>query len=560
MFDSVTNFDTTIGDITGWNTSCITSTNRMFNTATDFNQDISGWDMSSVTDMDYMFVTAYAFNQNLSSWDTSSVTTMQGVFADNNFNGDISGWDTSKVTRMNEMFYANPVFNQPINSWNTSSITDMNTMFRGATSFNQDISSWDVSQVVDMSQMFYSASSFNQDISLWDVSSVNTMRDMFDGASLFDQDISLWDTSSVTDMHGLFANAIFNQNINLWNTGNVIDMSSMFSANTYFNQNIGSWNTSSATDMNSMFYYTSAFNQNIGSWNVSQVTGMNHMFDFVTLSTANYDAILNGWASQSVQSNVPFDAGNSKYSSAGLSARNDTLIGIYSWTITDGGMVIICANDTDCPSCEYCNAGICDYQYQTDNKIDCGTCEWCDGTGSCIGQDVGQDIKNECEPDWWCYNLSSYLHTDGTCGGSAVCKGRGWYQGDPINVSDGNICLNDTNYDVNPTIDYYCAIWKDCVSGEVSAPEYLVGYCSGICCANDWIAIGTIWNAPKPITVTEQAQTCQTETPNDQNSFTGAVINTGVKIIGGIGSVAIFIGVLIALALGFAIVMHIRRK
>jgi hypothetical protein len=64
---------------------------------------------------------------------------------------------------------------------------------------------------------------------------------------------------------------------------------------------------------------------------------MTSMFLNDNLSIINYDNILNGWASQSLQYSVPFDAGYSQYSIAGLSARNDTLIGVYGWSINDGG-------------------------------------------------------------------------------------------------------------------------------------------------------------------------------------------------------------------------------
>jgi hypothetical protein len=56
----------------------------------------------------------------------------------------------------------------------------------------------------------------------------------------------------------------------------------------------------------------------------------------MTLPTAAYDAILQGWSAQALQSGVDFDAGNSQYSSAATSAHN-VLVNTYGWTITDGG-------------------------------------------------------------------------------------------------------------------------------------------------------------------------------------------------------------------------------
>jgi surface protein len=237
MFDSVTDFNNTVGDITGWNTSCITNIDWTFHNS-DFNQDISGWDVSHV---ESMFAT----------------------------------------------FYGDAVFNQPIGSWNTSNVTDMHWMFVGANAFNQPIGSWDVSHVTAMYYMF-------------------------------------------------------NLNVGLAS----------------FNQNLSAWNTSSVTDMSGMFYDDDVFNQNLGSWDVSHVNNMDNMFSGVTLSTSNYDAILNGWASQPVQTGVVFGAGNSQYSNVGQAGR-EILEDDNSWDITDlgcdGTCALNCTPDWDCDTFSACN-------------------------------------------------------------------------------------------------------------------------------------------------------------------------------------------------------------
>ena len=274
MFNGVTSFDTTIGDITGWNTSCVTNMYAMFY-GSDFNQDISGWDTSNVNNMSYMFYNT-GFSQPIGNWNTSQVTDISWMFA----NGGHSG------------------FNKNLSNWDTSKVTNMQGTFATINNFNGDISLWDTSSVTDMSYMFYASYDFNQPIGNWDVSKVNDMRWMFYVAFTFNQDLSLWNTSSVTNMDWMFRSA-------------------------------------------------NAFNGDIGTWDVSRVTSMSNIFTMLTLPVAIYDSILNGWASQIVQNGVPFDAGNSQYSSAALSARNDTLIGTYGWTITDGGMEI--------PTCSVCN-------------------------------------------------------------------------------------------------------------------------------------------------------------------------------------------------------------
>jgi surface protein len=163
-----------------------------------------------------------------------------------------------------------------------------------------------------MSSMFYSAGSFNQDIGDWNVSSVTRMYSMFLYASSFNQDIGDWDVSSVTDM------------------------TNMFYGVSNFNCDISGWDVSSVTSMGTMFAYTS-LDQDLSSWDVSSVTGMSNMFVGLAMSTDNYDALLNGWSTQTLKSNVTFSAGSSTYSTAAETARS-SLVNTYGWTITDGGL------------------------------------------------------------------------------------------------------------------------------------------------------------------------------------------------------------------------------
>jgi len=294
------------------NLSNVTDMYSMFRGATSFNQDISNWDVSSVTDMHSMFRDATSFNQDINSWDVSSVTTMSGMFYGAiSFNQDISSWNVSNVTYMSGMFEGATSFNQPLHSWNVSSVTHMSSMFYGAMSFNQDINSWDVSSVTSIISMFSGATSFNQDINSWNVSSVTYMSSMFLGATSFNQPLHSWNVSSLTNMHRMFYDA------------------------TSFNQPLHSWDVSSVTDMSGMFSGATSFNQDISNWDVSSVRDMSSMFSGVTLSTANYDALLDSWGKQSVQSNVTFNGGGSKYCDLGEAGKN-TLIS-KGWTINDDG-------------------------------------------------------------------------------------------------------------------------------------------------------------------------------------------------------------------------------
>jgi len=87
--------------------------------------------------------------------------------------------------------------------------------------------------------------------------------------------------------------------------------------------------------MYKMFYLNTSFDQNLASWDVTSLTNASQMFDGATLSTANYDSLLNGWNAQTLHSGVSFHGGNSHYCN-GESARQN-MISSDNWSITDAG-------------------------------------------------------------------------------------------------------------------------------------------------------------------------------------------------------------------------------
>ena len=195
-------------------------------------------------------------------------------------------------------------------------ITTLQSAFNSAFDFNGNLNNWDVSSVTNFSQCFFRAREFNGNITNWDVSSATNFADMFDDAERFNQNISNWDVSNVASFKEMFQDA------------------------DDFNQPIGNWTIKNewSVNMQKMFRNAISFDQSLANWNMTQVNNLLEFLSGATLSTANYDATLIGWAAQTVRSGLTCDFGNSQYTAGGVAeAARNTLINTYGWTITDGG-------------------------------------------------------------------------------------------------------------------------------------------------------------------------------------------------------------------------------
>ena len=252
----------------------------------------------------------------------------------------ISGWNMSKVKNLKYFWLSTPI-NENIGAWDVSNVHNFEGTFYHSTAFNNggspDINNWDTSSATSMSTMFFNAYSFNQPIGDWDVSSVEEMQLMFYGTPFNNggsSNISGWNPSSCTNFNQMFNGTPFNQPIGSWDTSSVQYVSYTFN-DTPFNQPIGGWNMGSATNITSMLRNT-PFDQDLGSWNVSAIDHATNFLAGGTLSTSNYDSLLQGWAPQSVNNGVSISFGNSRYSAGSAASARSTLVS-KGWTITDGG-------------------------------------------------------------------------------------------------------------------------------------------------------------------------------------------------------------------------------
>lgn len=169
----------------------------------------------------------------------------------------------------------------------------------------------------------------------------NNDRYFYGCANLTITATDILDLTGTTDLTWMFGECYALTTIpsmNSWNVSSVTIMDYMFNWSALFNQDISSWNTVLVISMSSMFDGAISFDQNLGDWDIASVTDMHYMFDGgVTLSTANYNALLIGWEAQAVQNNVTFHGGNSKYSAGAVATARQALIDDHNWSITDGG-------------------------------------------------------------------------------------------------------------------------------------------------------------------------------------------------------------------------------
>jgi surface protein len=294
---------------------------------------------------------------------TSTLGMFRGCSAITTIN-NINNWDVSGIKYFRSMLREMPLFNDNVGNWDTSSAIDFTALFSinaasATSSFNNggsdSIRYWNTSNVTTMNGMFNGQSKFNQPIGDWDVSNVTDMGLMLQGPAtaphgVFNNggsdSIKNWDTSKVTNMSVMLASQPnFNQPIGNWNTSNVTNMSFVFfsytTGVTTFNQDLSNWNTSKATNMDQMFRRAKAFNQDIGDWDVSLVANFNNFManrTFNDYSTANYDALLIGWASRPVKPNLSINFGTIKRTAASTSALAVLTSAPNNWTIVDGGL------------------------------------------------------------------------------------------------------------------------------------------------------------------------------------------------------------------------------
>lgn len=131
---------------------------------------------------------------NLSGWDTSRVTSMSGMFVNCQLmNADLSQWGVALVTSMSNMFYNCSSFASNLAFWSVDAVESMSNMFYNANSYTSNMSGWTLSGLVFNSGVDnfmssaagLSTSDYDATLIGWDVkkaSLLNNLRPNFGGS------------------------------------------------------------------------------------------------------------------------------------------------------------------------------------------------------------------------------------------------------------------------------------------------------------------------------------------------------------------------------------------
>ena len=266
---------------------------------------------SNVTSMNRMFVNCSLTSLNLSNFNTSNVTDMCRVFAGCRrlTSLNLSNFNTSNVSEMDGMFMdCTSLASLNLSNFNTSNVTNMGSMFTRCGSLTSlNLSNFNTSNVTNMGGMFSNCSCLTTlNLSNFHTYNVNYMQYMFDGcSSLTSLNLSNFNTANVTNMSHMFSgcSSLTSLNLSNFNTSNVTGMEAMFvNCSSLISLILSNFNTSNVTTMRQMFWGCSNLtNLNLSNFNTANVNDMRWMFkDCIRLTSLNlYNFDMSGLTIQS---------------------------------------------------------------------------------------------------------------------------------------------------------------------------------------------------------------------------------------------------------------------
>ncbi len=376
LFEGASDFNQPLNN---WNTNSLAFSNAVFKRAIKFNQELSDWNMSSVQEAGQMFLEAEAFDQSLGAWDISSMTSMEQMIrsariSTANYDTTLFGWATLDVGEtqipsdisfhggVSSYCISAAVRQSLINNYKWA-ITDGSLICEEEDKF---ISTWETTGTNEEIQIRTTDGGSRFSIEWGDGTTTaeggsdrhryttpGTYTVKISGAlgNLYanNQNVSRkmlsieqWGAAKFTS----FRNAFLGVNklvINATDTpdlSNVTTMIEAFKNCSVLVDNGGQmkhWDVSNVQDFTETFRGSPLFDENLGNWDLSSATTLLRMLNGAGLSATNYDATLEGWATNpSTPNGLTFNASGVQYCTA--EAARTTLDITKTWNLSDGGL------------------------------------------------------------------------------------------------------------------------------------------------------------------------------------------------------------------------------
>jgi surface protein len=364
-----------------WNVSNVTNMSLMFRSATSANPDVSNWDVSNVTNMRQMFLTASSANPDVSNWDVSSVTNMKRMFegsalSEENLTAIYENWSQLNLQQNVSFSAGNTKYNASGQAGRDILVNTYNwTITDGGLVYQPFIIEVDTSKtgVSNNNQFQFTGAQGDYDVvakqndiivaTFDDLSNQETITLPSSGIYVlevipkevngfnrinFDQsgdrfkitDIKQWGTIVWSSFRTSFFGC-YTMKVTATDAPNLSLCTSfhrMFRYTSEANPDVTNWDVSNIENFSQMFLQAFNANPDTSNWDVSNATNMAKMFKDSNLSVENLTACYENWSQLTLQQNVSFGAGNTKYNASGQAGR-DILVNTYNWTITDGGQV-----------------------------------------------------------------------------------------------------------------------------------------------------------------------------------------------------------------------------
>ena len=140
--------------------------------------DLTDLDISELNDISYIFYTLNMEVVDISGWNTSNVTTMENMFSFcdklKNIIG-IENLDVSKVEDANAMFYwCKNLVELDLTNWNPISLENMSNMFGYCSNLKiiKNIKNWQLPNIKGVRYMFSGCTKLDVDLSNWDLTNI----------------------------------------------------------------------------------------------------------------------------------------------------------------------------------------------------------------------------------------------------------------------------------------------------------------------------------------------------------------------------------------------------